>query len=142
MWVVWALGISSYNAYCIYDYYTTIQDFTVSSTYLTYIQSVLKCFAFFLTTTIFQGHRDDKHGPVLTKISKYVTFSPAFPSQTGCIEDSLFWDEFINQDYAYFFITVTTSVCCYGLLLLVSIPVASVITHMVRPGTEGDRRKG
>ncbi|KAK8406440.1 hypothetical protein O3P69_007243 [Scylla paramamosain] len=81
MWVVWALGISSYNAYCIYDYYTTIQDFT-----------------------------------------------------TGCIEDSKFWDEFIDQDYAYFFITVTTSVSCYGLVLLVTIPLASVITHMYKKG--------
>nr|XP_053640324.1 uncharacterized protein LOC128694283 isoform X1 [Cherax quadricarinatus] len=25
-WVVWALGISAYNAYCIYDYYTVIED--------------------------------------------------------------------------------------------------------------------
>ncbi|KAG0730366.1 hypothetical protein GWK47_028405 [Chionoecetes opilio] len=25
-WVVWALGITSYNAYCIYDYYTTLTD--------------------------------------------------------------------------------------------------------------------
>nr|XP_045625812.1 uncharacterized protein LOC123775059 isoform X1 [Procambarus clarkii] len=32
-WVVWALGISAYNAYCIYDYYTFIQDNTEGDTF-------------------------------------------------------------------------------------------------------------
>ncbi|XP_042236619.1 uncharacterized protein LOC121875931 [Homarus americanus] len=26
IWTVWALGISAYNSYCTYDYYTTIQE--------------------------------------------------------------------------------------------------------------------
>lgn len=79
-WVLWALGISAYNAYCVYDYYTTIQDFTVD-----------------------------------------------------CIDDSEFWDVFNDQDYAYFFIMVVTSLSGYGLVLLVTIPLAAVLTHMVGP---------
>lgn len=85
IWVVWALGISSYNAYCVYDYYTTIQDIT-----------------------------------------------------DGCIEDSKFWDEFMDQDYAFFFIMVTTSLGTYGLLLLICIPIAAIITVMYKKGNMAD----
>lgn len=82
VWVVWALGITAYNAYCIYDYFTTAQDLSVD-----------------------------------------------------CVDDSEFWDVFIDLDYAHFFIMVTTALCGYGLAFCVIIPVAGVITRMVGPNS-------
>ncbi|KAK4303782.1 hypothetical protein Pmani_024236 [Petrolisthes manimaculis] len=78
IWVVWGLGIMSYNAYCIYDYYTMIDE-----------------------TIMSPGGFD--------------------------------WNTLVGESYSYFFIVAITSVCWYGLVLLMAIPVGATITHMIRP---------
>ncbi|XP_068206813.1 uncharacterized protein [Palaemon carinicauda] len=75
IWVVWALGIASYNAYCIKDYHDVILD---------------------------QNN------------------ATSFP-----------WDTFVNEDYGYFFVVVMTSVLWYGTVLLIVIPLAGYLTHII-----------
>ncbi|XP_071537333.1 uncharacterized protein [Panulirus ornatus] len=82
IWVAWGLGISSYNAYCIYDYYEKIET----------------------------------------------------------NNDGIFpWEDFIDQDYGYFFVVALASVCSHGLILLFTIPLGAALTHMIGPdsATEG-----